>query len=796
MSLFFRYPFTFLLLFQNLGFVVLNRLQRSNFLTEDHIFWMIACFLFGLHFLYFDLQIRKKSKQEDQDQVNENGAKQAIFLISLVVIWQAWSGSLQEEAWVNDWTKQAETKIGVFDVQLRQLFRKKDHWVLIFDEHEHSEIDTKTKTETIMTKIDQLPENVAIGSDYWLVGDFKKFKRPLQATDWDEMAYAQRNRYHWKGQIKGLYLKNPSVYHDLYRGYLAFFLKARSYFELKGEAGALLNGLIFGDLSVSLETRQAFNATGISHLLSVSGFHVSLLAYLLILFFDGLFVLCGFVFPRKWSILATLFAIWLFIAMAQFSTCAQRSGYMTSLMLIFSHSRIKLPAIESCSISAHLLFDPMSQLEDISLQLSYSAVYALLLFANFEGLKRFSFVIQICLSSLLVSFVAMMGTIALQAYHFGTCSPFSVIFNCLLTPIGGVILMPLGIIALFIAPYSSSLVDFVCVLTDIWRDWTIFGASLVGGEFFVPRSSAWLFGIVSICFFSILTWFKFLKSKEDRLILLCITSALVVICLSAWQNEKADQIQNQSISWLSVGQGNATVIAGDLGFAMIDVGPKANQFQLISALKLNGIQKIDWLLISHLHPDHYGGLWGLLDENIEIAEIQFHGHMLGGGEWGALVEKIKSKGIPLKTIKKGRFEWDGLVFEDLWDLSTLGFSIDQALENDLSVPRMLILNQGAILLSGDLETQGEARLIVALMDFEKRWPNFPILAFQVNHHGSRTSSHPMLISFFERHQARAVISLGLNHKFAFPHPQTVYRLRNLEIFRTDLGRIDLKFKKH
>lgn len=784
MSLFFRYPFTFLLLLQNLGFIVFNRLKISNFLSEDQLFWMIACLLSALHLLYFYLQIKRKK----QNQVDEGSAQQAIFLICLVASWQAWSGYLQEEAWVNDWSKQVESKSGVFDVELKQLFKKKDHWVLIFDDHVH--------TETIMTKIDQLPDNVAIGSDYWLVGDFKKFKRPLQVTDWDEMSYAQRNRYHWKGPIKALYLQNPSSNHLLYRWYLAFFLKARSYFELKGEAGALLNGLIFGDLSISLETRQAFNATGISHLLSVSGFHVSLLAYLLILFFDGLFVLCGFVFPRKWSILATLLAIWLFIAMAQFSTCAQRSGYMTSLMLIFSHSRIKLPAIESCSMSAHLLFDPMSQLEDISLQLSYAAVYALLLFANFEGLKRFSFVTQICISSLLVSFVAMMGTIALQAYHFGTCSPFSVIFNCLLTPIGGVILMPLAIIALLIAPYSSFLVDFVCMLTEIWRDWTIFGASLVGGEFFVPRSSAWLFGIVSICFFSILTCFKFLKSKQDRLILLCITSALVVICLSAWENEKTRQIQNQSISWLSIGQGNATVIAGDLGFAMIDVGPKANQFQLISALKLNGIQKIDWLLISHLHPDHYGGLWGLLDENIEIAEIQFHGHMLGGGEWGALVEKIKSKGIPLKTIKKGRFEWDGLIFEDLWDLSSLGFSIDHALENDLSVPRMLILNEGAILLSGDLETQGEARLIVALMDFEKRLPDLPILAFQVNHHGSRTSSHPLLISFFERHQARAVISLGLNHKFAFPHAQTVYRLRNLEIFRTDLGRIDLKLKKY
>jgi competence protein ComEC len=269
---------------------------------------------------------------------------------------------------------------------------------------------------------------------------------------------------------------------------------------------------------------------------------------------------------------------------------------------------------------------------------------------------------------------------------------------------------------------------------------------------------------------------------------------LCLCCLFFWQKEKANQIEKLSISWLSIGQGNATVIAGETGFAMVDLGPKANQFQLISALKLNGIQKLDWILISHLHPDHYGGLWGLLDENIEIGEIQYHGHMLGGGEWGALVDRMKTKGIPLKMIQKGRFQWDGLIFEDLWDLSTLGFDLDLALENDLSIARMLILEgKGTILLSGDLEEQGEARLIVALLDFEKRYPHLPILAFQVNHHGSRTSSHPMLIALFEKHQAKAVISLGLNHKFGFPHPQTVYRLRALSSFRTDLGRIDFRF---
>jgi competence protein ComEC len=660
----------------------------------------------------------------------------------------------------------------LYEATLEHREFKKDHWRLYWRLGDDVKVYSRW-TESI--------DALSSGSQYYLYAQFIPFESPLNPSDFDLRENAIRKGLSYQAKIKSLYLKQKTWYFEIEQALIDFNLMLRKQWSQFGRGGDLYNGLIFGDYALAPQDRNAFNQTGIAHLLSVSGFHVTLISWFFMKFLDFCLVY-GFsvIQPRKWSIGLSLIMIWVFIGMAQSPICAQRAGYMLSFALIAQFFFKKINAIECCSLSALLLLNPIDLFFDISLQLSFVAVYALLIFQS----KSQNLFTQL----IIVSTTAFLATAPLQAYHFGTCSLYAILFNCILTPIGGLIIMPLGLIALFLSPFTQVPMYWAAFLGEKWIDFTIFCAQITQGEKIVGSAFAWILASISIIIVILIAP----SIKPIPRLSLCML--ILIFGIYKYQDQKP---KPNGITWIAVGQGNATLLKGDQGFSLIDTGPRSNSFQLISFLKKSGIQRLDWVLISHWHPDHDGGLWDLLENGFEIGEIKYHGGRFLGENRDRLKQLLKDKGIAFKAVKKGSFDWDGLYLNFLWGSDETRREVlkDPDIgENDLSIPLIIELkNKGRILLSGDLERYGESKLIASLERLSPSLDQLPIKLFQLNHHGSKTSSHPLLLKTLNCRYA--VVSLGKNHHFNFPHPEVILHLKETRLLRTDQGMIAIDFDR-
>ena len=157
--------------------------------------------------------------------------------------------------------------------------------------------------------------------------------------------------------------------------------------------------------------------------------------------------------------------------------------------------------------------------------------------------------------------------------------------------------------------------------------------------------------------------------------------------------------------------------------------------------------------------------------------------------WGSFEERLTALEIPLTSPKIGLLRWGEVNLEWLW------INAERALsENDASLALVISRDATEILLSGDLEAQGEARLrrvwrlrAERAMGAQRGAPSTPpVTLWQANHHGSRTSTHPETL---KQIAPRAVIlSLGERNRFGFPHPEVIKRLsdRSISQWRLDL----------
>ena len=310
--------------------------------------------------------------------------------------------------------------------------------------------------------------------------------------------------------------------------------------------------------------------------------------------------------------------------------------------------------------------------------------------------------------------------------------------------------------------------------------------------------------------------------QKFTLILLSLALAFAVLI---YQEQAGAQV-----SFLYVGQGDATLIKNHRGeYALFDVGPPSSARTLIRTLKRRGVYRIRWIAISHLHPDHYGALGDLLDE-FKVDMVVYHGReqdpiddfhnrserslskinsrsvglsktqiklagfdrkkRLDQTSWREVRALLDKQQIPLMTTQVFQkaiaynHYWGGLkltwVLGSFTEESTSIFS-----ENDASLALLVAGEYEGVLLSGDLEKNGELRL-------QKGWneldiPNRYLSIWQANHHGSRTSSSASLIDTLKPREL--VYSLDGLHKFAFPHPEVVKRFteRGIRQVRLDLN---------
>jgi len=237
---------------------------------------------------------------------------------------------------------------------------------------------------------------------------------------------------------------------------------------------------------------------------------------------------------------------------------------------------------------------------------------------------------------------------------------------------------------------------------------------------------------------------------------------------------------NLKVHFLDVGQGDSILVQFPDGENMlVDAGPPENGQYVVSYLEKKGIRKIDYLVATHPHLDHIGGLENVL-ETFEIGSFYMPKVTANTKAFEDALLSIEGKGLKIKTaktgvvvLKQGNLEASFIAPADT------GYD---DLNNYSAIMRIQYGNT-AFLLTGDAGTVSETQMIAS-------GANLKADVLKVGHHGS---SHSSSIRFLAAVSPRyAVISVGAGNDYGHPSEKTITKLRKagIKVLRTDqLGTI-------
>jgi competence protein ComEC len=237
---------------------------------------------------------------------------------------------------------------------------------------------------------------------------------------------------------------------------------------------------------------------------------------------------------------------------------------------------------------------------------------------------------------------------------------------------------------------------------------------------------------------------------------------------------------------LDVGQGDALLLRSPKHVVLIDAGGRLGdshfgERELLPMLVDRGVRHIDVAVLTHVHPDHCGGLPAVL-ENLDVGSVWISPRRFRGDCAQRVLEACSARAIPIHLVRDGEVSTIGA-------LSLRVFVADRTFkhspENNSSIVLRARIGKWAALLTGDVERDAEE--LLASRDVRAD-------VLKVGHHGSKTSSTPALLDAVR--PRIALISCGLHNNFGHPHVNVVesLRRRGVHIWRTDRnGTIDVDF---
>jgi len=240
-----------------------------------------------------------------------------------------------------------------------------------------------------------------------------------------------------------------------------------------------------------------------------------------------------------------------------------------------------------------------------------------------------------------------------------------------------------------------------------------------------------------------------------------------------------------SAIFLDVRQGDSVIIKSSDGhYLLYDGGKSGTQYSRFDAgeevvvpfLKKYHINTLDYLICSHAHDDHLGGLVAVLRSNIKIKKVMDNGEFYISKSYKNYNKLIKKKKLNYQIARTNdKFEVGNIKFIVLHPSS-----VKKGDPNNNSVSIKGKYKNFSLLLSGDAEKESETKMVKL---FGK---NLKSLLLKAPHHGSDTSSSDEFLSAVS--PKIIVISCGLNNKYGHPAPETLkkYVRRGIKFFRTDL----------
>ena len=555
--------------------------------------------------------------------------------------------------------------------------------------------------------------------------------------------------------------------------------------------------LVMGDQNaIHQEDWGVFNATGIGHLISISGLHVTMLA--------GVGSALAAFFWRRGSLplripVAKVAAFFGFLTafvyawLAGFQIPAQRTMYMVGVVAfaLWTGRNPRSFDIWWWALAFVLVIDPMAPYTP-GFWLSFGAVAAILYaMKDSSGLLGIptgkelevpwaSRVVQACREACRVQAVVTIALLPITLFWFYQASMVSPLANAFAIPIVSYIVTPLAIAGALLPEFIGQWLLLPAHTTmECLAKLLAWLASWNWSVVWSSQPTWWLLAFSALGMIYAIQPGDLLISWRSRLCALTPTAILFM----PWSHVESNAIKPGEFKAivLDIGQGTAVLIETANKRLLYDTGPiqgkhdDAGQRTILPYLRGRGIHQIDRMVISHSDSDHVGGASSLLKH------ISFGGMMGSLPSDNPLLKNLKTRKIPSFPCRYGqRWLWDNVEFVIWHPHESTHFQKQYSMKpNEMSCVLEVRNKSYSFWLTGDVERQGEAQITERLASVMPKEFGNRQLIFMAPHHGSKTSSSIELVNMLKPDFAFA--QNGYRNRYGHPHPTVTARYEGLGI---------------
>jgi competence protein ComEC len=524
-------------------------------------------------------------------------------------------------------------------------------------------------------------------------------------------------------------------------------------------AAGILAALAVGDQrAIASEDWRLFSRTGVTHLMSISGLHVTLVsglvAWLVSMLWRRVPWLALRLPARKAAAGAAIVAALGYTLIAGFAVPAQRTFYMVTVVaLALWAGRISSPARTlALALAVVVAADPWAPLS-AGFWLSFGAV-ALIFYVAAGWTMPEGRVMQWAR----IQWAITVGLAPAALLLFGQISVAGPIANAVAIPVVSVIVTPLALLAAVIP------LDFILAiaawLVELLLQFLEWCATLPGAIWQQHVPPLW----TVVLALGGVAWLLTPRGVPGR------ACALALMAPAFFFLPPAPQPGEAWITTFDVGQGLAVMVRTANRTLLYDAGPAFGAESdsggriVLPELRAVGSSSVDLMVLTHEDMDHVGGALTVL----ESVEVQSLASSLPASH--ALHSLVPAS---LRCFAGMSWEWDGVRFDFLHPQP----GEQPVRRNNQSCVLRVAAKSGSMLLTGDIERLAEFQILDR---------NLKADVMLVPHHGSRTSSSREFIAAVSPRWA--VVPAGYRNRFGHPNGEVLerYRAAGIGIMRTDL----------
>ncbi len=561
--------------------------------------------------------------------------------------------------------------------------------------------------------------------------------------------------------------------------------KIETQFQISGpegidQQGALLEALLLGERGrLSNTTIRSFQASGLFHLLALSGAHTAIL----------IFVVMGLLrwlrLPDSCTLLSVLVLLILFVLLVEGRASVIRASVMAGLYLTGKNLCKDIHLLNTLALAALvLLFANPFQISDLGFQLTFAATLSIVFF--FTSLRRILPRLPLRQNEILaVTLAAQVGILPLGVRAFNRVIFLALFFNGAAIPLVACI-MAGGyawlISSVFFPALTQPAGQLIKPLLQLFLWLAQGGASMPWGSFRVATPPSWMGGLFWICSAGLLIPKRF--KTQPAVQILAFSASLALLTSSPLFR----RVEGLTVSFIDVGHGDAILVELPGGKTMLvdGGGQRTGDFDIgervVSPfLWRKGIRHLDTIVSTHPHPDHCQGLQAVLRN--------FHVHEF----WESLAYPEEAsyrqmhQNLPQSLVIQHYYRGDGRSLDgvkvQVLHPPRIGLSPREPNRNSLVL--RLVFGGTSLLLTGDIDATAEKDIQLAFNHLKSDVIKSP-------HHGSGTSSSAAFL--YHTNPKIVVISTGRGLR-GLPAHTTLrrYAERKISVYRTDThGTVEIR----